>query len=78
MGVFSKGSGRGASKKEEEKNEMKLVTRFELAAYSTAELHGLYQAILNSLYQSEQDQMQRAKKLANLENIVRELACRCP
>lgn len=55
---------------------MKLVTRFELAAKSEAELYGLYSKIFNELVKSEKHSPERRNALASLENIEVELASR--
>ena len=57
---------------------MKLVTRFELAAKSTTELHALYSDIFNALVGCDEHSHERLNALASLENIRTELAYRAP
>lgn len=55
---------------------MKLVTRFELAAKSEAELYGLHTEIFNELVKSKKHSPERRNALASLENIEIELSFR--
>jgi len=55
---------------------MKLITRFQAATLSTADLRGLYREIFNELARSEPDSPERRNALASLENIQAELALR--
>lgn len=57
---------------------MKLVTRFELAAKSENELHGLLRDAFNELARSEFGSHERRNSLASIENIQNELASRAP
>ncbi len=55
---------------------MKLVTRFELAAKTENELHGLLRNAFNELTKSEYSPHERRIALASIENIQNELSCR--
>ncbi len=55
---------------------MKLITRFELAAKSTTELHAIYSDIFNALVDCDGHSHEQLNALALLENIRAELACR--
>ena len=55
---------------------MKLITRFELAACSESDLHGLHRAVTDALVRSPRESAERRNCLASLENIERELASR--
>lgn len=55
---------------------MKLITRFELAAKSTAELRSLHKEVFNALLRSEAGTLERVNVLASLENIEFEIASR--
>ena len=55
---------------------MKLYTRFELAARTTRELHVLIRILFNELARSAPESAQRRNALASLENVQAELACR--
>ena len=55
---------------------MKLVTRFELAAKSTTELHALYSNIFNALVGCDEQSHERLNAQASLETIRTEPACR--
>lgn len=57
---------------------MKLITRFELAAKNTNELHGLHRKVFNELAKSKPKTLERVNALASLENIENELASRAP
>ncbi|MBL3619050.1 MAG: hypothetical protein JMN26_15130 [gamma proteobacterium endosymbiont of Lamellibrachia anaximandri] len=59
---------------------MKLITRFELAAKSKAELHALLREVFNELAKSNADTHQRRNALASIDNIQREIYSRdlCP
>lgn len=67
----------GASLKNQEEM-MTLITRFQAAALSTADLRGLLREMFNALARSEPDSPERRNALASLENIQRELAHRGP
>lgn len=55
---------------------MKLITRFEAARHSTAELHGLYREAFNALASAPRGSDERRNALASLQNIEAELATR--
>jgi len=55
---------------------MKLVTRFELAAKSENELHGLLRDAFNELARSEFGSHERRNALASIENIQIEIGLR--
>jgi hypothetical protein len=55
---------------------MKLYTRFELAARTTRELHVLIRILFNELARSAPESAERRNALASLENVQAELACR--
>ncbi|MCR9087554.1 MAG: hypothetical protein NXH97_12520 [Rhodobacteraceae bacterium] len=55
---------------------MNLITRFELAALTEAELRGLMRETFNALARSEPGSPERRNALASLENVQAELACR--
>jgi hypothetical protein len=55
---------------------MKLITRFELAAIPTKELHALYSSIFNEHSGFAKESHERMNALASLENIRRELSTR--
>lgn len=55
---------------------MKLYTRFELAARTTRELHVLIRILFNELAKSAPESAERRNTLASLENVQAELACR--
>ena len=59
---------------------MKLVTRFELAAKSENELHGLLREAFNALAGSEPYSQKRRIALESIKNIQNELTLRaiCP
>ncbi|MCR9135724.1 MAG: hypothetical protein NXI27_07010 [Alphaproteobacteria bacterium] len=57
---------------------MKLITRFEAASRSTAELHGLYREAFNAMAAAPLGSLERRNALASLDNIKRELANRTP
>lgn len=57
---------------------MRLITRFELAAKSETELHGLLREAFNDLAKSEADSPERRNALASIENIQNELVSRAP
>lgn len=61
---------------EKEDLTMKLVTRFEAAKASTAELHGLYRDAFNALMAAPRGSEDRANALTSLDNIEAELATR--
>lgn len=55
---------------------MKLITRFELAAKETSELHALFSTVSQELAASAAHSHTRRNALASQENIQRELAQR--
>lgn len=55
---------------------MKLITKFELAAKSKTELHGLLREMFNELAKSNPNTHQRRNALASIENIQREIGSR--
>jgi len=65
----------GASLRNQE-DMMKLITRFEAAALSTANLYGLYREMFNELARSTPNSADRRNALASLETIQAELALR--
>ena len=59
-------------------DHMKLVSRFEAASRSTAELHGLYKEAFNAFAAAPRGSEERRTALSSLENIEIELASRTP
>lgn len=59
-------------------DQMKLVTRFEAAKRTTAELHSLYREAFNALATAPRGSEDRRNAMASLTNIERELASRRP
>ena len=57
---------------------MRLVTKFELAAKSTYQLHGLHKEVFVELIKSNPRTTQRVNALASLQNIEQELVLRAP
>lgn len=57
---------------------MKLVSRFEAASRSTAELHGLLTEAFNAFVAAPRGSQERRDALASLCNIEDELATRSP
>ncbi len=57
---------------------MKLVTRFEAASRSTADLHGLLAKAFNAFANAPRGSDQRRDALASMHNIEAELASRKP
>ena len=57
---------------------MKLITRFQAAALSTANLRGFYREMFNELARSAPNSAERDNALASIENIKAELATRTP
>jgi len=59
---------------------MRLVTKFELAAKNTYQLHGLHKEAFIELIKSNTRTLQRTNALASLQNIENELVSRvlCP
>lgn len=55
---------------------MRLVTKFEIAAKSTYQLHGLHKEVFIELIKSNTNTLQRTNALASLQNIENELALR--
>tara|TARA_R110000868_G_scaffold207657_1_gene456633 strand:+ start:1067 stop:1246 length:180 start_codon:yes stop_codon:yes gene_type:complete len=55
---------------------MRLVTKFELAAKSTYQLHGLHKEVFVELIKSNPRTMKRVNALASLQNIENELVSR--
>lgn len=52
---------------------MQLITRFELAAKNTRDLHALFRKVSDELAASTAHSATRRNALASLENIQREL-----
>lgn len=52
---------------------MRLVTKFEFAAKSTYQLHGLHKEVFIELIKSNANTLQRTNALASLQNIENEL-----
>ena len=57
---------------------MKLVSRFEAATRSTAELHGLLREAFNAFAAAPRGSQERSNALQSLRNIEDELAARVP
>ena len=57
---------------------MKLVSRFEAASRSTAELHGLLAEAFNAFAAAPRSSQERRAALASMRNIEDELATRSP
>lgn len=57
---------------------MKLVSRFEAAARSNAELHGLLTEAFNAFARAPRSSQERRNALQSLQNIENELAARTP
>jgi hypothetical protein len=57
---------------------MKLVSRFEAASRSTAELHGLLAKAFNAFAAAPRGSQQRQDALLSMRNIEDELAVRTP
>lgn len=57
---------------------MKLVSRFEAASLSTAELHGLLAEAFNAFASAPRSSRGRRDALATMRNIEDELAARGP
>ncbi|TRW91944.1 hypothetical protein FNJ84_21405 [Paracoccus sp. M683] len=57
---------------------MKLVSRFEAASRSTAELHGLLAEAFNAFASAPRSSQERREALATRRNIEDELAARGP
>ncbi|UWQ83124.1 hypothetical protein [Leisingera caerulea] len=57
---------------------MKLVTRFEAASRSTAELHALLTEAFNAFAAAPRGSDQRRDAMASMRNIEDELASRTP
>jgi hypothetical protein len=55
---------------------MKLITRFELAAKETHELHALYRELFNHVAGNALKAQDRVNALASLQNIQNELVYR--
>ena len=53
--------------------QMKLITRFELAAKTKTELYALHRDVFNALVQSKPNTHERRNAMASLENIEREI-----
>lgn len=66
----------GASLKEED--QMKLMTQFEAARRTSAELHSFYREAFNALATAPRGSEDRRNAMASLTNIERELASRRP
>ncbi|CUJ30099.1 hypothetical protein [Cognatishimia activa] len=57
---------------------MKLISRFEAASRSTAELHGLLTEAFNTFAVAPRGSQQRQDALQSMRNIEDELAVRTP
>lgn len=57
---------------------MKLVTKFEAASRSTAELHGLLREAFNAFAAAPRGSVERSDALESMHNIETELAIRSP
>ena len=57
---------------------MKLVSRFEAASRSTAELHGLLAEAFNAFASAPRSSQERRDAVASMRNIEDELAARGP
>ncbi len=57
---------------------MKLVSRFEAATRSTAELHGLLREAFNAFAAAPRESQERSNAVQSLRNIEDELAARMP
>ena len=57
---------------------MKLVSRFEAASLSTAELHGLLAEAFNAFASAPRSSQERRDAVASMRNIEDELAARGP
>lgn len=57
---------------------MKLVSRFEAASRSTAELHGLLAEVFNAFAAAPRGSHERRNALQSMRNIEDELAVRAP
>ena len=57
---------------------MKLVSRFEAATRSTAELHGLLKEAFTAFASAPRGSQDRRDALATIRNIETELATRAP
>ena len=56
---------------------MKLITRFELEAKNTQELHALFRELFNMLAAEKLEPYERSNALASMQNIQNELITRC-
>lgn len=57
---------------------MTLVSRFEAATRSTADLHGLLKEVFNAFAAAPRGSQERRNALQSMENIEAELATRRP
>ena len=57
---------------------MKLVSRFEAASLSTAELHGLLKEAFTAFATAPRGSQERRDALVSMRNIENELATRAP
>ena len=57
---------------------MRLITRFNAALCSTAELHALLREAFNAFASAPRGSIERSNSLASLHNIEAELAVRPP
>lgn len=55
---------------------MKLITRFELASRSEAELHALKRSVADDLIRTQSGTAERRAALASMENLDAELRAR--
>jgi hypothetical protein len=56
---------------------MKLITRYELAAKNTQELHALLRKIFNEVASGKLTDQERVNAIASMQNIQNELLYRC-
>ncbi|MCG7870493.1 MAG: hypothetical protein JAZ11_00135 [Candidatus Thiodiazotropha lotti] len=55
---------------------MKLITRFELAAKETHELHALFRELFNHVSSNQLNDQERMNAIASMQNIQNELVYR--
>ena len=55
---------------------MKLITRFELAAKETLDLHALYRELFNLVSSNKLNAQDRVNTMASMQNIQNELVYR--
>ena len=62
----------------QKEDEMTLVSRFEAASRSTAELHGLLAEAFNAFVAAPRGSQERRDALQSMHNIENELVTRAP